>query len=233
MNDGSFDAFVAERSTGLLRTASLLTGNAAAARDLLQAALIAVHRHWEQLAGDEQAAAHARRELVAAHTGRLRRLWIGDLLASSTLLAGTSGIPGFGPAVPDAGPPPDGTAAAVVRLPRRVGAALVLRYGEALPETATAEALGCRVEEVRARTHRGLRRLRGLLDDAAGADDAALAVRLRHDLAAWAAQVPAAPDGLAEQVRDGQRARRRHLAGLAGLAAFLVLVALLVAVDLW
>jgi DNA-directed RNA polymerase specialized sigma24 family protein len=232
VNDGSFDAFVAARSTELLRTASLLTGDAAAARDLLQAALIAVRRHWGQLAGDEQAAARARRELVAAHTGRLRRLWIGDLLASSTLLAGTSGLPGFGPPVPDAGPPPDDTTAAVTRLPRRDGAALVLRYGEELPETAAAEALGCPVQEVRARTRRGLARLRDQLDDAAGADDAALTERLRRDLAARAAQVPAAPDGLAEQVREGQRARRRHLAGLGGLAAFLVLVVLLVAVNL-
>jgi DNA-directed RNA polymerase specialized sigma24 family protein len=232
VTDGSFDAFVAERSTELLRTASLLTGDAAAARDLLQDALIAVHRHWDQLAGDEQAAARARRELVAAHTGRLRRLWIGDLLASSTLLAGTSGLPGFGPPGHGAGPPPDGTAAAVARLPRRVGATLVLRYGQELPESATAEALGCPVEEVRARTRRGLARLRDELDGAAGADDAALTERLRRDLAARAAQVPAAPDGLAGQVRDGQRARRHHLAGLWGLAAFLVVVVLLVAVNL-
>jgi len=228
VNDGSFDAFVAGRSSGLLRTATLLTGDPGSAQDLLQTALIAVHRHWDQLADDAEATARARRELVAAHTGWLGRLWIGDLLASSTLLAGLSGLPGFGPQLPDAGPPPDGTAAAVARLPRRLGAALVLRYGEDLPEAAVAAALGCPGEEARARTRRGLTRLRGLLDDGAGRDDAALVEQLRRGLAVQGARAPAAPAGLAEQVRDGQRAGRMHLAGLAGLLAFLVLVVLLV-----
>jgi DNA-directed RNA polymerase specialized sigma24 family protein len=227
--NGSFEAFVAERSAALLRTAYLLTGARGPALDLLQTALIAAYRRWDGIADGEEATAFVRRELVAAHTGWRRRLWMGDLLADSPLLAGTAGLPGFGRPTADVGPRDEMTAA-LVRLPPRMRAALVLRYGEGLSEAATADALGSPVERVRTQTRLGLTRLRGLLDEmgAASQEDGALVARLCHALAVRSADVSAAPDDTHERVLDGARAQRRHLAGLVALAAFVLIVLLLV-----
>ncbi len=214
-----FEAFVARHSTALLRTAVLLTGDPGPARDLLQTALIAARRRWGTVPDEAAATALVRRELVAALTSRRRRLWIGDLLAESTLLAGTAGLPGF--ARPAAGPGPhDDLTAALLRLPPRTRAALVLGCGEGLPEAGTADALGASTADVRAWTAAGLTRLGRLLGSP---DDAALAARLRRELPARAAGV-VAPGGLAEDVLAGSRTLRWHLVGLAALAAFVVLV---------
>jgi DNA-directed RNA polymerase specialized sigma24 family protein len=229
VSDRSFREFVTARSPELLRTAYLLSGGRSAAVDLLQQALIAVHRHWAELDDDGAATARARRELVAAHTSWRRRLWLGDLLASSPVLASVRGLPGFALPAPDPGPH-DPTTTALAQLPAGLRAALVLRFGEDLPEAATAQALDCPVEQVRARTEAGLTRLRGLLA-ATGERDDDVVRRLGHDLAARAGELTAPPDGLAEQVEEARRAQRRHLAGLVVLAGLLALVVLLVALT--
>jgi DNA-directed RNA polymerase specialized sigma24 family protein len=226
-----FEAFAAERSTALLRTALLLTGDPGPARDLLQTALIAALRRWDTVPDVEAGTALVRRQLVAAHTSRWRRLWIGDLLAESTLLTGTTGLPGFARPAADVGPHDDLTAA-LLRLPARSRAALVLRYGEGLPDAATADALDAPEDDVRAWTALGLTRLHRLLGGAGadtGADDDVLVGRLRRDLPARAAGV-VAPDGTVDDVLDGARAARWHLVGLAVLAAFVVLVLVAVSV---
>jgi DNA-directed RNA polymerase specialized sigma24 family protein len=223
VSDGSFEAFVAERSTDLLRAAYLLTNDHLVARDLVQTALIATHRHWGRLTDPTGS---AWRELVRAATDWRRRLRVGDLLAESPLLAGTAGLPGFGTGVrADPGPRTE-LSTALGALPPQLRAALVLRYGADLTEAATADALGVPVEEARAALLLGLQRLRELLpgDDAPDG-------RLRAELAARAAEVTVAPEQTAALALDGVRDRRRHLAGLAALAGFVVLVVLLVALT--
>ena len=219
MDEGSFDAFVAASGAPLLRTAALLTGDPVSGQDLVRTALVGLHRRWGALADEEQATAAARRELVAAHTRR--RLWLGDLLADSPLLSGLTGLPGFARQTPDPGPR-DELTTALARLPARLRAAVVLRYGDGLPDPAAAAALACSVEEVERRAQLGVTRLAGLL----GADDAPVVGRLRVELGARV--VGPAPAGLAAQVRDAQRAQRRHRAGLAALLGFVLLVVLLV-----
>lgn len=226
-----FRAFVAEEAGALFRTAYLLTGDPGAADDLLQTALLRAARRWDPAAGRAAATSTGRaaatsavrRELVAVHTGR--RLWIGDLLADSRLLAGTAGLPGFGPQPADPGPRDDLTAA-LHRLPARTRAALVLQLGDGLPEAAAADALGGTVGDVGALTRDGLDRLRRVLDEP-DADDDALAERLRRALAADVVPVPA---GTADRLADAARARRRNAAGLIALAVFLVAVVVLVVV---
>ena len=61
--------------------------------------------------------------------------------------------------------------------------------------------------------------------------DAALADRLARELPAHAADVTADPAETAELAVDGVRSRRHHRAGLLAVLAFLVLVALLVALT--
>jgi DNA-directed RNA polymerase specialized sigma24 family protein len=227
VSDGGFEAFVAARSTALLRTAHLLTNDRARARDLVQLALMAAHRRWDDL---PDPTAYARRELVSAHTGWRRRLQVGDLLTESPLLASTAGLPGFStPRPPEPGPRTE-VSAALAQLPPRQRAALVLRHGEDLSEVATADALDTSVEDTRALLRLALDRLGALLPGPSGDD--ALVERLRADLTARAADVVAAPDETHDAVLDGARAQRHHLAGLVALAAFVVLVVLVVALTI-
>jgi DNA-directed RNA polymerase specialized sigma24 family protein len=230
VSDGSFEAFVAEQATAQLRTAYLLTGDRYRARDLLQVALMAAHRHWNPTADAGRQAASVRRELVRAHTSWRRRIWVGDLLAESPLLAGASGLPGFGTQVPVDPGPRDELTTALLRLPPRQRAALVLRAGGSLAEAA--DALDSSVEDVQAEIRRALTRLQELLGGPAGQDDAALAVRLGHDLAERAAGIHAAPDDLAALVLDGERSRRMHRIALLALVVVLLAIAVLVAVSL-
>jgi len=218
----AFEALVARQATPLLRTAYLLTGDRAQARDLLHTALIATYRHGNTLADP---ATHARQQLVRAATGWTRRLRFGDLLGESPLLAGASGLPGFGtPNRAEPGPRTELTAA-LAQLPARQRAAVVLRHGEGLSEADTAEALDTSADDVV-----------GLLAAALIGLDRALpgsvdVERLRTELAVRAAEVAAGPDDTLAAVLDGARSQHGHRVGLAVLVAFVVLVVLLVALT--
>ena len=164
---GSFEAFVAERSTPLLRTAYLLSGDRRSAEDLLQTALIRAYRHWDREAVREDPAAFVRRVLVTTHAGWRRLMRVGELVAGSSLLAGVS-APAADPGLRDE------TTSALAQLPARTRAVLVLRSWEDLSAAGTAEVLGCSVDTVHRHTTRGLARLRELLGDTD--DDSSAAV---------------------------------------------------------
>ncbi|HEY9388654.1 MAG TPA: sigma factor, partial [Mycobacteriales bacterium] len=70
--DPTFDTFVEGRSTALLRTAYLLTGDRGHAEDLLQTALLRVARHWSRARDAPEA--YARRVLVNLSRDRIRWL---------------------------------------------------------------------------------------------------------------------------------------------------------------
>ena len=228
-----WQAFLAQRATGLFRTAYLLTGDRAQAVDLLLTGLAAARPHVAVPAGTDDAVRVARRAMLADLTGWQRRVQVGHLLADSSLLAGTSALPGFGSPTARARPS-TATSAALARLPARTRAVLVLRYGEGRSDVEVATELGRPVDEVAAETRRGLARFAELVGDATGdgGETGDVADRLRQDLAAQAAEVTAAPDGLAGGVVDRGRGDRRHLAGLLAVLAFLVAVVLLVAFSL-
>jgi DNA-directed RNA polymerase specialized sigma24 family protein len=210
-----FASFVDAGSSALLRTAYLLTGDRVRARDAVQSALLAAHRHWDQVADPP---AYVRRELVRAVTGQGARVRVADVLADSPLLAGAWGLPGFARRAADPGPQ-DRTTTALAGLPARERAAVVLRFGDALPDGAVADALGCPAEDVAPLVAAALGRL-----------DAGTAERLRTDLAGWSDPVAPSGDTYAE-VLDGARDQHRHRAGLVALAGFVVLVVLLVALT--
>jgi DNA-directed RNA polymerase specialized sigma24 family protein len=219
VSGGSFEAFVTDRSTELLRTAYLLTGDRRSAQELLQTALIAAHRHWDQLADADRATVFVRRAVVTASTGWRRWLRVGDLLSSSQLLAGAEGLSGFGRPAADPGER-DRTTVALEALAPRMRAALVLRYGDELSAADTAELLGCPVDTVVADTDRGLAQL--------GNTGAGLARQLRER----AQQVTAVPDDVRVSVLEGALSRRRHRWALAALLAVLVGIVLLVWLNL-
>ena len=227
MSDGTFEAFVAEAATPLLRTAYLLTGGRRSAHDLLQTALIRTARRWPDIPATADATAAARHELVGAHAEWQGRLGVGELIADSPLLAGARGLPGFAQQPPDVGPR-DELSVALGHLPPRLRAALVLHHGEGLPLPATADALGVPGEDVPGQLAEALARLGALMG---GTAEDALVARLRRELPAHAADVVADPAAVLALTRDGARSQRRHLAGLLAVAGFVVLVVLLVALT--
>lgn len=130
---GSYEEFVAARSTALFRTAYLLTGNRADAEDLLQVTLIKVYAGWRRVSQAASPAAYARRILVNEFTSSRRPArFTRERLVHSP---------------PDTGvrdPDPDDRHILwplVLALPPRQRAVVVLRYYEGLSEREIADTL--------------------------------------------------------------------------------------------
>jgi RNA polymerase sigma-70 factor (sigma-E family) len=159
----SFDVYVRDRSAALLRLAFLLTGDRYLAEDLVQTSLVKVMRHWQDVADKGDPHAYVRKVLLHTALGWRRRRWRGEEPSER---------------LPDAGTP-DRTAVvdsrerlrrALVSLPPRQRAAVVLRHYEDMSEAQVALELGCSVGTVKSQTARGLERLRALLSTG-GIDD--------------------------------------------------------------
>lgn len=153
--DRGFDDFVRGRSTALLRTSYLLTGDRGAAEDLLQGVLERVARRWTSIANSPDAYVH--RALTNAAVNRWRRRRPADL----PLLDSDH------PSTPDSSDiiaVRDQLIRGLMSLPARQRAVLVLRYFDDLTEAETAHALGCSIGTVKSQASRGLGRLRALVD---------------------------------------------------------------------
>ena len=156
--DPSFDAFVADRSTALLRAAYLLTGDRGYAEDLLQTALLRVFRHWSRARAAPEA--YARQVLVNLSRDRLRRMFRRPreipLPDNPELLRGTdSGV--------ERATERRAMVQALAALPVRQREVLVLRFFADLTVEQTATALGCSTGTVKSYTSRALARLRDVL----------------------------------------------------------------------
>ena len=151
--DQQFAAFVAARSQALLRTACLLTGDWTTAEDLLQTALAKTYLRWPHLGRHDAPEAYVRRVLINTSPSWWRRRWRGEVPTET---------------LPDR-PGEEGTASVVERsslwpalmeLPRKQRAAVVLRYYEDLPDAEVARLLGCSEQTVRSQCSRALAKLR-------------------------------------------------------------------------
>ncbi|MFL6136843.1 MAG: SigE family RNA polymerase sigma factor [Frankiaceae bacterium] len=151
--DEEFAAFVAARSQALLRTACLLTGDWATAEDLLQTALAKTYLRWSRIDRRGTAEAYVRRALVNTSTSWWRRRWRGEV-PTATLpdRAGGETTPGV---VERSSLWP-----ALMELPRKQRAAVVLRYYEDRPDSEVARLLGCSEQTVRSQCSRALAKLR-------------------------------------------------------------------------
>jgi RNA polymerase sigma-70 factor (sigma-E family) len=148
--EDGFDGFVAARSSGLLRTAYLLTRDHALAEDLLQTALAKAWFAWDRI--DQDPEAYVRRILVNTFASWWRRKWNGEQAHAD-------------PPEPEPGPAADGADrhdlwTAMGRLPRRQRAVVVLRFVEDLTEAETARLLGVSVGTVKSQTSKALAKLR-------------------------------------------------------------------------
>ena len=145
-----FDEFVAARSSALLRTAYLLTGDHALAEDLLQTALAK--------AGSPGAGSTGRPSRTCA------RCWPRPTRPGGGGGGGASGRPAScptaAPATTRAGRRPDALWRALGALPRRQRAVVVLRYYEDLSEAETAAALGISTGTVKSQAAKALAALR-------------------------------------------------------------------------
>lgn len=157
-----FEDFVAASYGRLLRTAYLLTQDRPLAEDLVQTTLAKCWLAWRRIENDDPMP-YVHRTLVNTYTAWWRRRWNTEYATEELPQAGE---PGGQAGVDDQAD----LAAALRRLPRRMRAAIVLRFYEDLSEAETAQVLGCSVGTVKSQTSRALAKLRidpGLLGHAA------------------------------------------------------------------
>ena len=158
-----FDAFVATRGAALMRTASLLTGNRAAAEDALQETLTRVAMRWPKVVRGGAPEPYVRRVLYTVVVDDWRRRRRMDV------------EPGAAPDRADEVDVAHDVSSSMVlrdalnRLTPKQRAVLVLRYYDDLTEVQTADTLGCSVSTVKSQTKHALGRLRTLAPDLIGA----------------------------------------------------------------
>ena len=151
--DAAFTAFVADASKTLGRTAWLLTGNADAAAELLQATLVKTYVAWPKVRQGE-AAAYARRIMVNTSIDGWRRR------------RETAGLPEAEPGLPSqeaAFDQREQLGRLLADLPLQQRRVIVLRFLHDLSEKSVAEELGLPVGTVKSSTARGLAALRNAL----------------------------------------------------------------------
>jgi len=157
--DADFSAFVAARSSALMRTAHLLAGDRQHGEDLLQQALTKVYLSWRKIRDPQAAEAYARRTLVTTAVSWHRRRWHGErpagALPEQLIVDGTPGI--------------DERLRvwnAICALPARQRAVVVLRYYEDLSESEIAAQLGVSTGTIKSQASRALATLRDSLAEA-------------------------------------------------------------------
>jgi RNA polymerase sigma-70 factor (sigma-E family) len=150
-----FAEFVAARSSALLRSAWLLTGDQHMAEDLLQTALAASWRRWSGLASGGDPEWYVRRVLVNTYLSWRRRRWWREQ-PSALLPDRPSAEHDQAMAAADR----DAVRRALARLTRQQRAVVVLRYAEDLSVVETAQLLGCSPNTVKVQASRALAVLR-------------------------------------------------------------------------
>jgi RNA polymerase sigma-70 factor (sigma-E family) len=151
--EDEFREFVAARSTALLRTAYLLAGDWASAEDLLQITLTKTYLAWRRLGHIGAVEPYARRVLVNSATSWWRRRWHGE--RPTEALPERAAVDEI-----DARLERDLLWRAVLTLPARQRAVLVLRFYEDQSEVDTAGVLGVSVGTVKSQCARALGTLR-------------------------------------------------------------------------
>jgi RNA polymerase sigma-70 factor (sigma-E family) len=153
----AFEAFVAEASGRLMRTAYLMSGDRGHAEDLVQVTLLRTARRWPRVRREPEA--YARRVLVNLAKDRWRTLRrrvteVADVAVDASL-----------PETPeDDLLEREHLLAAVRELPAGQRAVLVLRFFDDLSVAETAAALDCSEGTVKSQTSRALVRMRAVLD---------------------------------------------------------------------
>lgn len=151
---GGFAEFVRARERALQRTAWLLTGDWAAAEDLVQTALAKTWPRWERITRSDDPEVYVRRVIVNTYASWWRRRWHGE--------HPTETVPDRAGAGDLAGEAATRLAvqAALARLTRRQRVVVVLRVFDDLSEAQVAAMLGCAVGTVKSTAAQALAKLR-------------------------------------------------------------------------
>jgi RNA polymerase sigma-70 factor (sigma-E family) len=157
--DADFTEYVSARSSWLRRVAYLLCGDWHRADDLVQTAITKLYAHWGRASRAENLDGYARRTLVNTYLAEQRSGW-----AKWTILhRGGSG--GEERALFDVDTDLSlDLKAALVKLPPRQRATVVLRFYCDLTVEQTAQVMGCSAGNVKSQSSRGLATLRNILD---------------------------------------------------------------------
>jgi RNA polymerase sigma-70 factor (sigma-E family) len=149
----AFGDYVRARGGALLRAAQALTGNRADAEDLVQATLVKTYQSWNKITDPAALDTYVRRVMINTHISGWRRRRIDEYPTDE---------------LPDS-PAVDQTydtelhelvQRAVDRLPRRMRAAVMLRYYDDMSEPEVAAALGVSVGTVKSTVARAVAKLR-------------------------------------------------------------------------
>ncbi|MGW7415167.1 SigE family RNA polymerase sigma factor [Streptomyces sp. NPDC054863] len=155
----SFSSYVRARGPVLLRTARSLTANPCDAEDLLQTALTKTYVAWERIEDHRALDGYVRRALVNTRTSQWRKRKV-DEFACEELPEPSTGSTAPAPDPAEQQVLHDAMWRAVMKLPDRQRAMVVLRYYEDLSEVQTAEVLGVSVGTVKSAVSRALGKLR-------------------------------------------------------------------------
>lgn len=150
-SEQSYCDYVVARRPALIREAYLLVGDVHLAEDLVQTALAKAYVAWHRVAASRAPDAYVRRILINTNVSRYRRRRVPEVLTA--VPTDQAQVPG--PAMESAV-----VIQALMELPQRQRAAIVLRFWDDLPESAVAELMGCSVGTVRTHTARAMARLR-------------------------------------------------------------------------
>jgi RNA polymerase sigma factor (sigma-70 family) len=166
----SVTALYSEHALGLVRLAVVVTGDRAAAEDIVQDAFVGLYRRWDRVPEMAAPLAYLRVSVMNGCRTLLRRrsrlgLWPGgpgDAGFDQVGPDGLGGPDGPGPLAESAeasallGEEQRTVAAALRKLPRRQREAVVLRYYLDLSIEETAQVMGVSAGTVKSSVHRGL-----------------------------------------------------------------------------
>ncbi|MCU4187178.1 SigE family RNA polymerase sigma factor [Acidiferrimicrobium sp. IK] len=157
-----FRQFVRSRAAPLHRTAYLLCGDWHLADDLVQEALAKTFRHWRRVQLADSPDAYVRRILINEANRHFKR----NRHAATPVDVQTRSHDPADPSQPDASgglARRDLLLAALLALPERQRATVVLRHLEGMTEAETAAILGCSEGTVKSQTFRALHTLNDLI----------------------------------------------------------------------
>lgn len=156
--DAAFEAYFAARSDAMRGTAYLLCGDWHRAEDLVQQTFTKIYLAWRRIQRHEALDNYTRKTLVRTFLSERRRGWFRhesvsyepfDRVGPSTGLADERLV----------------LLDALMKVPPRQRAVLVLRYWADQSVAQTAELLDCSAGNVKSQAARGLETLRGLLEE--------------------------------------------------------------------
>src|SRR6185437_5520981 len=157
--DEEFREFMRNRASTLHQSAYLLCGDWHLAHDLVQDTLVSAYQHWPRVRQADNPDAYVRRILINEVRGRWRRRDRTMPVARFPEV--------HEPVTPDASDEIDrraGLLQALLALPLRQRATIILRYLEGMSERETAAALGCSEGTVKSQSARALGTLRSFLE---------------------------------------------------------------------